>query len=37
MEPDIQAYTSVMEEIKRRTEVVFSLLKRDIKVNPEIA
>jgi hypothetical protein len=36
MEPDIQAYVSVMEEIKRRTEVIFALLKRDIKVKYEV-
>ena len=32
MEPDIKAYTAVMEEIKRRTTVVFALLNQEIKV-----
>jgi len=32
MEPDIQAYTSVMEEIKRRTAVVSALLNNRVTV-----
>ena len=32
MEPDINAYTAVMEEIKRRTEVAFALHTRSINV-----
>jgi hypothetical protein len=30
MSPDIKAYTAAMEEIKRRTTVVFALLNQDI-------
>jgi hypothetical protein len=32
MEPDIQAYTSVMEEIRRRTDLVSALYDEKIKV-----
>ena len=32
MEPDINAYIAVMEEIKRRTKVVFALHARTINV-----
>ncbi len=32
MEPDINAYIAVMEEIKRRTEVVFALHTRTINI-----
>jgi hypothetical protein len=32
MEPDINAYVAVMEEIKRRTVVVFALLDKRIQV-----
>lgn len=32
MKPDINAYTAVMEEIKRRTTVIFALLKYEIKM-----
>lgn len=32
MEPDIQAYIAVMEEIKRRTEVILALLNGEISV-----
>jgi hypothetical protein len=32
MEPDIQAYTSVMEEIRRRTDLVSALYDEQIKV-----
>lgn len=32
MNPDIKAYTSVMNEIKRRTEIVFALHKKELNV-----